>query len=180
MIAFDQIARIVSTNMQHAVDMLTDNGYRQWVHDQVTAVHLFAHPTFHLGETFEVTLAFNYEMFPGMEFELIRPVSGRTVQLVDGRKSELSHFGYHVPDIPPPGIPDALQHELREWKRRNGEVVQVSQTVHHTGTTRRYRYAFVYHHAWGVPIKIIQRMHVSPINSEASVLMGKDEYAWLS
>lgn len=128
-----------------------------WVRDRVDAVHVYA--AFQtLGESFQVELAFNYDLIPGKELELIQLRNGMTVQLI--ANGQLSHFGYHLPD--PATLVDADQrmvNELRLWQEAGAKICQVSQTLLHAGTKMRYRYAFADTRASvGAWTKIIQRM----------------------
>lgn len=177
MFQFDQIAAR-TTNIDKAVDDLKRLGHQPWVRDTVEAVHLFGHPAFVLGDAFKVRLAFNYELFPGLEYELIQIISGRTCQLTEAvhETTSMSHFGYHVPD---PAMDvngrDHLVDELKRLEALGMVVAQVSQTVDHEGTSKRYRYAFVFFPTIGAPIKIIQR-----ITDAMTVEQGREAYAWLS
>lgn len=122
--------------------------FGKWVHDTVEAIHIF--PRAIAGKTFKVKLAFNYKLVPGVEFEFISLEQGSSVQLV-GRMGHHGpcHWGYHT---------DSLKEELRKWASNGYEVVQISQTVDHTGTDRRYRYAFVdMRNTFGTYIKLIER-----------------------
>lgn len=180
MFVFDQVA-VRTTDMHRSLDICAGQGHRSWVRDTVTAQHLFARPDLNLGETFRVELAFNYEFLPGIEFELIRLVDGQTCQLPPTVFS-LSHFGYHIADQinePYEIEQDSLLVELRRQRAFGLEILQVSQTVAHENTQRRYRYAFVQLDPLMAPVKIIQRI-VSPRWTQGTVEAGKELYTWLS
>lgn len=128
-----------------------------WVRDRVDAVHVYA-PFNVLGESFQVELAFNYDLIPGKELELIQLRNGMSIQLY--ANTQLSHFGYHLPD--PEHLQEADERmlaELQQWQDAGAGVAQVSQTLLHAGTKMRYRYAFVdTRPSLGGWLKIIQRM----------------------
>lgn len=113
----------------------------KWILDQVHAVNVYLHPDYSrraVGSAFDVQLAFNYDLIPGRELELIQLLGGETVQLMQGEPGEgLSHFGYHVLDN------ERLRAELEWWNVLGFVVTQVSVTTDHTGTSKRYMYAFV-------------------------------------
>jgi len=115
----------------------------KWIRDQVTAVHVFLHSFYprngaKIGDAFKVNLAFNYQIIPSRELELIQLVEGHSIQLWNGVPNEgLSHFGYHIRD----GY--SLMKEIEFWKAEGFVCAQVSLTVEHTGTARRYLYAFI-------------------------------------
>lgn len=176
----EQIA-FSSSDIDESINKYRIVGHDAWVRDTVTAVHLFGDPNYQIraGESFKVHLAFNYELIEGIETELITLVEGTTVQLLprpDMQPGALSHLGYHVPDNDPN---DALQFALWQWRHERGcPVVQVSQTIAHTGTPRRYRYAFVdARPLFGGYLKLIQRM-TEPSNDE-TLRAGTEAYAWL-
>jgi len=112
-----------------------------WVHDQVNAVHVYSNPDYTLpavGSGFEVRLAFNYDLIEGSELELIQLISGHTVQFDTKHEHEgLSHFGYHIRDG------DRLRAEIEWWNTFKFSCAQVSATTSHTGTEKRYLYAFI-------------------------------------
>jgi hypothetical protein len=138
-----------------------------WVRDQVFAVNLYRNWSEGSAiSAFEVKLAFNYSVIEGVEYELIELVRGRTCQFDSKAKSAspqgtLSHLGYHVADYA--DNPASLMNALEFWKRKHFKILQVAQTVSHSGTDKRYRYAFV-DTTWlfGAPVKIIQRYTGDP------------------
>lgn len=180
MFVFDQIA-VRSINIDNDVSFLQGQGHSDWVRDRVHAVHLYGAPAFNLGEEFEVSLAFNYDVFRGQEFEIIQLHSGRTAQLrehVSG-PGGISHFGYHIENQGEPEAEDSLTRELRRLRNDHKlDVVQVSQTISHTGTKTRYRYAFAFFAPIGAPIKIIQRLNAS--SPRSTVEAGKEMFQWLA
>lgn len=187
MFKFDQVA-VQTVDVSRDIERLGALGHTQWVRDVVHAVHIHADPRFELGDEFKVQLAFNYELLPGIEFEFIRSLFGRTCQLRLGQP--LSHWGYHVKDQSSdlPGDSDPLVAELRRLAKSGLVIPQVSETVDHAGTSKRYRYAFAYVEALGAPVKIIQRLAPStvPDNSAEqrravaeSTLQGRAQFAWL-
>ena len=126
-----------------------------WVVDEVTAVHVFLHPGYLaavLGDKFSVRLAFNYDIIPGRELELIQLLDGHSVQL-DPPFQGLSHLGYHIVDD------RSLFGELMWWEGRGYLCTQISATVSHTGTPKRYVYAFIDTRAQiGFYTKVISRV----------------------
>jgi hypothetical protein len=128
-----------------------------WVMDHVHAVHVYLHPRYlrqPIGSAFEVRLAFNYDIVPTKELELIQLCSGASVQLIQGDPAEgLSHLGYHIPDS------ESLVNELTWWNSLDHTIAQVSLTTDHLNSSRRYLYAFVDTLAKiGTYTKVIQRL----------------------
>jgi len=168
MTKFRQIA-LVSDNLADDARRLSLLGASTWVYDTVDAIHIWERdpcPTHaippHVDPTaFSVRLAFNYTLFPDKELELIQLLEGHSCQLTNlGRRGEpvVSHVGYHVADFHVD--PDALEKEILYWHALGSPCAQVSQTVRHAGTTRRYRYAFVFDRHFPQPmwVKLIQRI----------------------
>ena len=149
---FEQIA-IHVPDVDEAVERYVKMGFGKWVQDMVSAHNVFADLESLHGSSFVVDLAFNYNIVPGKEFELISPVEGRSCQLQ--ACPSLSHMGFHVED---------LESVLLRWSDGGYVISQLTQTTHHTGTKRRYWYAFV--DAWkqlGYFVKIIQRFEEGTI-----------------
>lgn len=122
----------------------------KWVRDTVKASNVAGK----LASTrFTAHLAFNYELYPGKEFELIQIADGVSGQRYHVNKGEfgISHMGLHVDDC------DAWleQHpDLAEYG-----VLQDTRTLEHSGTDRRYRYLLLNtHRALGFIVKLIQRL----------------------
>lgn len=156
---FDQVA-MRSADINADIDMFKAQGHHDWVQDVVEAEHILVHPKYkdRLGERFHVQLAFNYSLVPGTEFELIELIDGMSVQLLTDDR--ISHFGFHTArDQRDDGTVDSLLEELQRMKSFGCEVLQISQTVSHLNTHKRYRYAFINGGMAGdVPVKIIQRI----------------------
>jgi len=132
----------------------------KWILDRVNAVNIYLHPNYSkaaVGSQFAVQLAFNYDIIPNRELELIQLLNGETVQLMQGEPGEgLSHLGYHIPDT------DRLIQELEWWNVLGYIVAQVSVTTDHTGTSKRYMYAFIDTRSQiGAFTKVIARMSYS-------------------
>jgi hypothetical protein len=179
MFSFDQIAVRVE-DMDLAIAEMNKQSHIDWIRDEVQAVHLFRHPAFQLGDKFEVKLAFNYELFQGVEFELIQLVSGKTAQLLEKQcgVTSISHFGYHVANQES-SVQDTLVTELKRLQDDGVSIVQVSETIRHTKTSKRYRYAFGFWPTVGAPVKIIQRL--APGESpDTSAAKGRELFQWLS
>jgi len=113
----------------------------KWVHDRVSAVLVYSNPDYSLppvGSGFQVQLAFNYDIIDSKELELIQLLSGHTVQFEDRNENEgLSHLGYHIRDG------DRLRAEIEWWNTLKFPCAQVAATTDHTGTSKRYLYAFI-------------------------------------
>lgn len=187
---YEQVAFRSHNLRQHASDLTKRCGAAPWIFDLVDAVHLFAADPA-VGHEFQVELAFNYTLIPNSELELIQLRQGRTVQLEDlgdreplegGRvmgPQTLSHLGYHLADIE--GEDEQVAQmiaEMQLWIRNGYPVVQLSQTVVHSGTKRRYRYAFVDSRAIvGTYTKIIQRLSF-PSDSD-TIANGRTAFKWL-
>jgi hypothetical protein len=170
MFEFEQIAT-QTYDIDYSIQKMGEMGHHNWVRDTVHAQHIFVAKGLKedLGDEFTVKLAFNYEVFPTHEFELIQLTSGRTVQLpvrqiaftggcnISNPLTSISHFGYHVDDQNDFGE-DTLLREIKRVCALGAELCQISQTVDHANTPKRYRYAFVMFPAVGAPVKIIQRL----------------------
>ena len=194
MFSIEQVA-LRSSDIDRDIDRYIQLRHNEWVQDCVHAAHLYVDPTCGLsallGDDFEVRLAFNYTVIQGQEFELIQPINGRTVQLMDwtpGMPTQfrLSHLGYHVEDQQmDPAMEDTLLAELRRLQEAGGRVLQISQTTMHQNTSRRYRYAFVKGVLPGdqeTLVKVIQRLipPSSPSKLEKSMAEGRELFACLA
>jgi hypothetical protein len=198
---FEQVAIRSNNVKEHATTLGRKFGAAPWIFDTVDAVHLFAAARENLGGSFQVDLAFNYTLLPDKELELIALRSGRTVQLWDSDPGcamcterypapedisgpigpqVMSHLGYHLEDVEGVEAQEAqLLAMLQWWIGQGYPVVQLSQTVIHTGTKRRYRYAFAdTRPVLGVWTKIIQRMN--QVADEASIARGREAFKWLA
>jgi hypothetical protein len=182
MLIYDQVAqRTRDINAQ--VEIFTMLGLSQWVIDTVDAVHIYKHAAVYneLGESFRAHLAFNYEILPGIEFELLELVQGKSWQVMDDG-GRMSHYGYHLKRDQSDTGPDSLLEELQRLRTKGILTMQVSQTLLHKNTSRRYRYAYVTGDlTGGIPIKIIQRLLPMKVSEmDKSVLQGKEMFACLS
>lgn len=137
-------------NVDRAVRRYMDLGYTEWSLDTVEA------EGFVNGQGFGrnvARLAFNYDMVPGKELELIQYLEGPNFHRhynvpVNG----MSHMGLHVPSI-------------AEWTDDNNppwSVVQEVQTLSHTNPAirglRRYTYRIYESQAdLGFMLKLIER-----------------------
>ncbi len=173
---FEQVA-FVTKDMARTIEQLGASGSAlDWVRDRVDAIHLYLMEPSTLS--FQVKLAFNYQLIDGIEVELIELVQGKSIQIWDEPQS-LSHLGYHVPDAESGPAEEPMQEELKKWIAFGCPIRQLSQTVLHTGTTRRYRYAFAdTRHLFGTYVKIIQRIAKSD-DVEISIKEAKQAYDWL-
>lgn len=190
MITIEQVA-MRTDNIEEQIKHLALMGHQPeaWIRDTVEALHIFksADLDAQLGDSFKVHLAFNYEFITGtsatpdehrgVEFELIQLVAGRTAQLLENISpcSRMSHFGYHVANQNESNK-DALLEELLMLQQMGTRVIQVSQTITHANTNRRYRYAFVNGNlTGGVPVKVIQRLlpHAKKTTTHDSIEQGR-------
>lgn len=150
LVEIEQIAMVVPDVDQIIKQYDAAYGTTKWVIDEVDAVNIDGDLE---GTKFSVKLAFNYELFPGKEFELLQVLSGDTVQktLRPPYASALSHFGLHVADID-------------EWLDAHPDLkalgmYQLVLTRRHSGTERRYRYALLKTKGdYGFILKLIQRV----------------------
>ena len=192
MLAYEQVA-LKCNNIDKQIAHWAEMGQEEWVRDTVDAVHIFLDPMVQKemelngpAESFQVRLAFNYHILEGLEFELLEHVTGQTWQLGPHLKGPISHFGYHVPD-PEEGQlntgADSLLQELIRLSGRGMKVKQISQTVVHSNTPRRYRYAFVSgNKTGGVPVKVIQRITKDAskrFDAEKMLKAGREMFACL-
>lgn len=187
---YEQVAFRSNNLRAHASELTKRCGAAPWIFDLVDAVHLFvAEPR--LGDSFQVELAFNYTLLPNTELELIQLRLGQTIQLpltVDAGYAEptlmgpqiLSHLGYHLPDIEGVEEQEAqMLADMQSWIRNGYRVVQLSQTMVHSGTKRRYRYAFVdTRPIVGTYTKVIQRLSFP--SNDISLTRGREAFKWLS
>ena len=187
---YEQVAFRSNNLRAHASELTKRCGAAPWIYDLVDAVHLFAAEP-RLGDSFQVELAFNYTLLPNTELELIQLRLGQTIQLplqVDAGFAEptimntqgLSHLGYHLPDVE--GVEEQetqMRADMQSWIRNGCRVVQLSQTVVHSGTKRRYRYAFVDTRALvGTYTKVIQRLSFP--SNDLSLTRGREAFTWLA
>jgi len=96
-------------------------------------------------------LRFNYAIFPGKEFELIRYKEGRNF-LEDTWVGATSHYGVHVPQID----------DYRTYLSDKGfSIVQEVVTIEHTNVPddRHYHYAIFDHSSLEFHWKLIQRLN---------------------
>lgn len=118
-----------------------------WVEDVVQADNVAG---ILAGTSFTARLRFNYDIVPGMEFELLTLLEGRTGQVTRESQEGMSHMGVHVTDI-------EAYIEAHPWLHKR-PLLQISETQSHTGTNRRYRYALIDTTAeLGFVTKLIQR-----------------------
>ena len=144
----EQIA-IKVENPLSVIAMFKELGYDEWTEDEVTAEgNVLGVPNC----TNVARLYFNYQIFDGVEFELIRYHTGPN--WLDQCGYGLSHLGVHVDDIQP-----AVNAMIALGYR----VAQDVRTIKHTNAaikdTRRYRYViFDTRHTLGFDLKFIQRL----------------------
>lgn len=158
--AWFPIEQIAFVGRPEMLTMLKFLGAHEWHHDTVTTrARVFDSGIFEQ----EALLAFNYQLIPGKELEVIRYTRGENFLSESGTLGGLSHLGLHVDDM------DKSTQMLRD---QLGEVriIQEAVTVRHTNPnikdTRRYRYRiFDTRNTLGFFLKFIQR-HI--VNLEAT------------
>lgn len=167
MFTIEQIA-FETTNMDETIRayaFLAGVDPASWVRDDVEALHLY-YPEM-TGRTFAVALAFNYTHIPTRELELIQQRSGHSCQLMSRPDARLAHVGYHTADED--NAPNALVQEIAAFRTVGCPLVQLSATLAHTGTKKRYAYAFVDTRTInGVYTKIIQRRSATADDTRAT------------
>jgi len=147
----DQVA-IYSPNPEKLLNLLRDLGCDEWFHDRV-----HAH-----GEVFEsesgnvADLAFNYQLIPGVEFEVLHYREGDNWIEANGvdHINGLSHLGVHVED---------LDGAVRFMEARGFKIAQEVKTESHTNphiaNSRRYEYViFDSREHLGFDLKLIKRL----------------------
>lgn len=180
MLIYDQVAQRTS-DISAQIELFKSFGLQQWVRDTVDATHIYLSSEVDLVEpSFQAHLAFNYELIPGVEFELLELVKGYSYQVAE--PGRMSHFGYHLKRDQSESGPDSLLEELQRMRTFGIQTMQVSQTVAHKNTSRRYRYAYVQGHlTGGIPIKIIQRLLPRKAGEvEASLIQGRELFKCLT
>lgn len=97
-------------------------------------------------------LAFNYTLWPGLEYEVLRYVEGWNWHMHKLKYLATSHFGIHV----------QTAEEVSAWKAYYGEPLQEVVTIHHSNpacANRRYHYVILdARHNLGCELKIIRRL----------------------
>ncbi len=149
---FKQIAMVADSRFI-LQEVMTECGWI-WTKDTVTAKGILK-PEIGLVEIIENTaeLRFNYDMFPGKEFELIHYIRGSNF-LGCRLPGTMSHFGVHVPVL----------NDFRDYLAQKGfTIVQEVITTEHTNpvvlqTGNHYHYAIFRHPALKVFWKLIQRL----------------------
>ena len=152
----------------------------KWIVDEVNAVTLFdldeefhekAYGDGRVCPVVRYHIAFNYDLIPGREFEIIRPVSGWTVH-EDLPVGALAHVGYHLKDS------ETLAGHIDRLRSQGGVVVQVCTTTKHSSSTRFYQYAYVRFPQIPFHFKIIQRLERCLTLADAELLKGVYHVLW--
>lgn len=134
-LVFSQVAIIVDS-IKNKIKNYSLLGHTEWIVDQVSAVNIAGTL---VGTSFKADLAFNYTVIPGKELELISLQEGKSGQFDNGLGEPvhegLSHMGVHVENIE--------SYISGNTILRDDLLLQISETFHHTGTERRYRYALI-------------------------------------
>lgn len=158
--------------------MLRALGVEDWSTDTVTSEHLFQDPRIIVATGYIERMAFNYDLMDGKEVHFVHHEEGESVHFLHAPpaapdqlvpRTALLYLGYRVV---------TLQDALRHWALAGQKILQVSQTVHHSGTVHRYRHAFVdTRELFGCYVKIAQRL--TEKSDAASLARGREEYTWL-
>jgi len=147
----DQIAILVES-VEEFSNKISDvfSAKDEWVRDDVRSDAWLYDKGHKSGSSvFDYSLAFNYDLLDGgLEFELIE--KNRGLSFHDHlRPPCISHFGTHVED---------LGKAIKYFDGLGYDVVQINRTKDHTGTNRKYAYAFVdTRPLLGYYLKIIRR-----------------------
>lgn len=117
---------------------LFGTSYKDWTEDVVKNRILWSKHRQMIDTEFELHLAFNYTLVPGIEFELLKILGGKPYQSTfpQGR---IGHIGFHTrPEM-------SLIAEIESQRQLNAHPVQVSVTTVHLSpkVTGRYMYALL-------------------------------------
>lgn len=169
---------IFTDTFEESIARMRAAGYDDWTFDEVTADARF-HSKFDYNDSynddeFRAKLAFNYDIIPGMEFELIQPLSTNSyTEMLMTADGGIAHMGVHLhggPGVPIlEGIPDSEQpappkEQIKYIKGQFGlsRPIQQCVTFHHASTKvpdhRRYRYIIWESVLFPWPIKTIERI----------------------
>ena len=150
----EQVA-IVAANIEEKIRKFKSIGYKDWVFDTVT----FDGTTYEKDGTANkvengiAKLAFNYEILPGKEFEILEYKKGRSWHDVYGlADGSLSHMAFHTKN---------LEKSVQEQVSAGWEIVQKIETKKHENeniSDRKYKYVIMKKE--GIPffLKIIFRV----------------------
>jgi len=147
----DQVA-IYAPHPEKLISLLRDLGCDEWFHDRVSA-H---------GEVFErksgnvADLAFNYQLIPGVEFEVLSyREGGNWIEAIGAERTNgLSHLGVHVEDLD-----GAVRFMEAQGYKIAQQVTTQSHTNPHIANSRRYEYViFDSRDQIGFDLKLIKRL----------------------
>lgn len=149
---FEQIAIVADTRF--TIQNIFNSDDSPWSHDLVQSKGVLLisgarNPEFKLIENV-AELRFNYEVFPGKEFELIHYISGDNF-LGHRLPGSISHFGLHVPEID----------NLREYfEKKAFTLIQEVITIKHSSVPidRHYHYAIFRNPELKFYFKLIERL----------------------
>lgn len=148
---FEQVA-FFTKDLRDSVERFTEAGFGTWTHDIAAGRSSLEDVD---GDVpFRAKLAFNYDVIPGVEFELIEPLTvPNYIEVLEIGHGCLAHVGVHVEGE---GMRVA-------WKGRLGLYgpVQRTLTTHHMNPNvgdRRYSYEIWLSRFLPFPVKLIERL----------------------
>ncbi|HEY7416186.1 MAG TPA: hypothetical protein VH593_13415 [Ktedonobacteraceae bacterium] len=129
------------------VDLYSKNGFKNWVYDVCTQTGYGRY------KTITVHLAYNYDMYPGHEFEIVHYSHDERNLFID-RPFVLSHIGYHT---------DSVEYEVRSMNFMGVKPLYKFVTLTHTNEAivgkKRFKEAlFDTRNLYGFDMKAIQRI----------------------
>lgn len=168
----EQLA-IVVPSVTRFISNAQDLGFGTWVTDEVDAVTVFKRvqrgeeARTSILEEIKYKIAFNYQMLPGTELEVIQGLEGESVNIdvwcqgirtMIGGSNRLAHYGYRAYDTQ--DAIGTLFAELAYWTRRGCSPAQVTITRSHSKASDvRYLYGFAdARHKIGAWIKIMTKI----------------------
>jgi hypothetical protein len=165
---------IVTDNVDNFVRDASLLGKDRWIIDEVVANHVFLDARIGaqiLPEPVRYKIAFNYDMIPERELEVIQGVIGRSVNISSARYSNwdrdstgsapIAHYGYRVPNL------ETFEEEMQRWEAVGANVRQITLTSDHLRPNpSRYLYAFAdARQSLGAHIKIVTKFPATNVPS---------------
>lgn len=154
MFKIDQIA-ITHPDPESVIEALSALGFDEWSRDTVTATgKVFDFPEI---DNIKANLYFNYQLIPGIEFEILHYLNEPNWVELNGQKYGMTHMGFHTDDM------DKVKAIM---KKAGHTIAQEVKTTCHTNPaikdTRRYHYViFNTRFHLGFDLKAIQRLEIN-------------------